>query len=125
MTIDVEAIQAGRETDILIAERVTGTSRLEARVDPVNRDGEPQFHWGYPVGHDFAPPYSTDITAALQLVDKWVADHAHLHQPFILRRIEGVWMAQFHRSGNTWFVEYGYTREMAICRAYLLATEPL
>lgn len=55
----------GRELDREIAERVFGRDRMNARVD---FDGEPQYHWGYPIGHDYAPRYSTDIAAAWQIV---------------------------------------------------------
>lgn len=59
-----------RELELQIAEQVFGMNRLEARVDPVNRDGEPQYFWGYPVGHDFAPQYARDIAAAMSVLDK-------------------------------------------------------
>lgn len=64
---EIDKLEAGRDTDILIAELLTGQSRLECRVDPMNRDGEPQFYWGYPVGHDFAPEYSTAIGATFEM----------------------------------------------------------
>lgn len=70
MIMDIDKLEAGRELDILVAELLTGQSRLECRVDPMNRDGEPQFFWGYPAGHDFAPEYSTDIRAAWLVVEK-------------------------------------------------------
>lgn len=66
---EIKAMQPGRELDIRIAELITGQSRFLCRQDPINRNGEPQFHWGYPVGHDFAPAYSTDIGAAFLVVD--------------------------------------------------------
>jgi hypothetical protein len=56
-------MEAGRALDFLIAEHVFGVDPSDARIDPMIRNGEPQFHWGYPWGHDFAPNYSTDIGA--------------------------------------------------------------
>lgn len=61
-----------RELDEQIAEKVFGRDRTSARVDPMNRDGEPQYHWGYPTGHDFAPFYSTDIAAAMVVAMKFM-----------------------------------------------------
>lgn len=69
-TEQIAALEQGREMDIAVAEMLTGQSRLECRQDPMNRNGEPQFHWGYPHGHDFAPAYSTDIGAAWAILDK-------------------------------------------------------
>jgi len=57
---DVRSLEIGRELDLCIAELITGQDRLMCRVDPMNRNGEPQFYWGYPLQHDFAPEYSTD-----------------------------------------------------------------
>lgn len=66
--IDIDTLPAGREFDILLAELITGQSRITCRIDPTEhgRNGEPQFHWGYPIGHDFAPNYTTDKNAAFQ-----------------------------------------------------------
>lgn len=62
------AAMSDRELDILLAELITGQPRFTCRQDPIQRDGEPQFHWGYPHGHDFAPAYSTDPAAAAEAV---------------------------------------------------------
>jgi len=63
-----------RDLDIKVAELVMGFDRLNARIDPMNRNGEPQYYMGYPHGHDFAPNYSTDIASAMLVVEKMFAD---------------------------------------------------
>lgn len=116
---------SGRALDLAVAERVMGFDRLTARIDPMNRDGEPQYYMGYPLGHDFAPVYSQSIEAAMQVVENM--------------REQG-WSITLtdddDRSGDhTWFVEftkhdakYFLTGEaadnelpVAICRAALEA----
>jgi hypothetical protein len=102
-----------RELDLDVAEKVMGFDRLTARVDPMNRAGEPQYHMGYPHGHDFAPFYSTDIAAAMQVVEK------------MERRVEIVyvpntalpWMVWLRDSERT----FAETLPEAICRAALAA----
>lgn len=59
-----------RQLDLQIAEKVFGYDRLTARIDPMNRDGEPQYHMDYPHGHDFALFYSTDISAAFMVIEQ-------------------------------------------------------
>lgn len=63
-------IKPGRELDITICELKLGQTVLECRQDPLLRDGEPQFHWGHPLGHDFAPEYSTDNMIALNELEE-------------------------------------------------------
>lgn len=63
-----------RKLDLEVAERVMGFDCSNARIDPMNRDGEPQYHMGYPIGHDFAPFYSTDIAAAFAVIGKLFMD---------------------------------------------------
>lgn len=63
-------IKPGRELDITICELKLGQPRFTCRTDPMNRNGEPQFHYGYPVGHDFAPEYSTDNMIALNELEE-------------------------------------------------------
>lgn len=107
-------LEAGREMDIRIAEFITGQSRLECRTDPMNREGEPQFYWGYPHGHDFAPPYSTSIAAAWAVVEQF-KDYAfelrNSHKPGI-----APWIAYIGT-----FLGTGETAPEAICRAALAA----
>lgn len=59
-----------RQLDLDVAEQVMGFDRMNARVDPMVRNGDPQYFMGYPVGHDFAPYYSIDIAAAFQVEDR-------------------------------------------------------
>jgi len=61
-------MKAGRELDMLIAEKVFGRERMLARFG--FEHGEPEYHWGYPMGHDRADHYSTNISAAWKVVEK-------------------------------------------------------
>jgi hypothetical protein len=61
-------MEPGRELDLLIAEKVFKRDRFNAREGFAH--GEPEYHWGYPVGHDRAPNYSTSISAAIQIVQQ-------------------------------------------------------
>lgn len=58
-----------RELDRAIAEKVFGCDPLNARHG-LHADGDIEYSWGYPLGHDVAPPYSTDIAAAWRVVDE-------------------------------------------------------
>lgn len=117
------SMQAGRELDLLIAEKVMGFDRWNARVDPMNRNGEPQYYMGYPHGHDFAPEYSTDLTAAMQVAMKlmqrpddgfWL--YAELTEP-------DLWLAGFENMEVERVSDTGETLPLAICRAALKACE--
>jgi hypothetical protein len=145
---EINKLEAGRELDILIAEKLLGVSRLEARVDPTVRDGEPQFHWGYPVGHDFAPNFSTDIAGAWRLVEHlreqgWIVRVQEMPDdlPFLAGsgwesgpapEIQRRAMCQLYRNtarkqqdcmfGRD-IVAFGETTALAICRAALTALE--
>jgi hypothetical protein len=59
-------VEASRELDRMIAEQVFGRDPLNARVG-LHADGDLEYHWGYPHGHDRAPAYSTDIAAAMAM----------------------------------------------------------
>ena len=103
-----------RELDQQVAEKVFGRERLTARVDPINRDGEPQYHWGYPVGHDFAPPYSTDIAAAIEIIFK-LADEGI----FVQIDFAQTWNVSFWKDGNCIGGDSQDALPEAICRAAL------
>jgi hypothetical protein len=117
MTID--EMPAGTELDDIIAIEVFGCDPWNARIDPSNQGGRRQFHWGYPVGHDFAPAYSTDIAAAWQVVDN-------------LKTHDTILSASGREGDDSWCVRLGYCDEegqkhwasaptlpLAICRAAL------
>jgi hypothetical protein len=113
---DVHSLEAGRELDIIMAEVILDQDRLQERYDPMNRDGEPQFFWGYPHGHDFAPDYSTSKIACFLVID-WVF------------KLKGIFEANAHslESDNQWHVAFNRknfsiasTFELAVCKAGLL-----
>lgn len=117
----VEDMEAGRAIDIAVAELLSGYSRLEARVDPTKRDGEPQFFWGYPAGHDFAPNYSTDIAAAWEVM-KWL-DIQAFHPSISGTTAEGAdgWEVEYY-GGEAWKIVWAPTAPLAISLAALKAS---
>jgi hypothetical protein len=114
---EINNLEAGRELDMLIAELVFGRDRLSARVDPMSRDGEPQYHWGYPQGHDFAPAYSTDIWAAWEVVEELkrrkVRTFIEVNPYAPIFRIEMTQPSEEYRA-------VGETIQVAICRTALM-----
>jgi hypothetical protein len=118
---EIDEMEAGGDDlDDLIAIEVFGCDPWNARVDPSNRGGRRQFHWGYPVGHAFAPRYSADIAAAWHVVDKMVA----LGEVFIVKG-DGLRTGDFQ---PRWTVMCGNMPRtdssnlpLAICRAALKA----
>ena len=48
----------GRELDEWIAEHIFGRDPLKARHG-LHENGDLEYYWGYPQGHDIAPHYST------------------------------------------------------------------
>ena len=62
-------MKAGRQLDSLIAEKVFDRDPLLARQG-LHANGDLEYSWGYPLGHDTAPAYSTDMNATLLVIDK-------------------------------------------------------
>jgi hypothetical protein len=108
-----------REVDLAIAEQVFGFNRLTARVDPMNRDGEPQYHMGYPLGHDFAPAYSTDPAAMMLVIERmrelgWESVTAY----GLFTDGEWRWTVSFHAAKEEYF-KVATTLPRAVCQAAL------
>jgi hypothetical protein len=61
-----DELLVGREMDRAIAEQVYGLDRSQARVG-LHPDGDIEYHWGYPVGHDLAPRFSTNMIDAYEM----------------------------------------------------------
>lgn len=120
----------GRELDFAVAEQVMGLDRANARVDSMNRNGEPQYHFGYPVGHDFAPNYSTDIAAAMQVIEKLRADgwtpeissyYPDLEWDVVFERCEQIGDSIYRSTGHGECSSQSLPE--CICRAALAAIE--
>lgn len=62
-------MEANRKLDHLIAEKVFGLDPLLARQG-LHANGDLEYSWGYPLGHDTAPAYSTDIRDAWKVVEE-------------------------------------------------------
>lgn len=107
-----------RHLDFRIAELVFERDPEGARVDPMNRNGERQYHWGYPLGHDFAPEYSTSLDAAMLIVE-------HYKKKGCTWKFEahpaGGWRCWLSGPVGDGFTEsgYEYTLPLAICRCVL------
>ena len=138
----------GRALDQAIAETVFERNRLLARF--VDDMSEPQYHWGYPIGHDVAPTYSTDLVLAFQVAQHMAerifrgvrGDPGHLDDDELNSltlaqcsslETDGAWMAAF-QVFNPWpedfepehvaglrAVALARTAPLAICRAALKA----
>jgi hypothetical protein len=142
---ELAKLEAGPAMDDLIVQHVFGKNPLaDARigVDPKNPT-RPQWHWGYPVGHDFAPAFSTDMNAAMQVFEKmnavridrdsdvsWLAGDGEDGPWFALEFTwfsvdrQRHWQAGLRKSydyeGDSWGVSaMADTAPLAICRAAL------
>lgn len=109
-----------RRLDFAVAQQVFDRDPLSARYDPTSHNGEPQYHWGYPLGHDFVPCYSTDIAAAMMVVEKMrerfsVDMESHEHPT-------REWQVKLWASGDIHGDERDESLSLAICRAALAAT---
>lgn len=107
----IDAMEAGRGMDRMVAEKVFEQNPLLARQGR-RADGEPEYHWGYPLGHDIAPHYSTDIDAAWRVVNT-------LSQ-FTLTMLIGRWRAMCFDGINSHEAE-AETAPLAICRVAIKA----
>ena len=107
-------LQAGRELDALVAEKVMGWRRIESTnlflIGPKHIEG------GFP-----APHYSTDISAAWQIVEKFkmtiTPNNCYPH-------VKAKWCADVELKGSheLWLAG-AETAPLAICRAALRAME--
>jgi len=91
---EILAMKPGRELDALIAEKVMG--------------------WSWGIIGDLIPAYSTDISAAWEVVEE-MGDCLHLRQ----HGEQGEWEAWFCGYPNS--KAHGETAPEAICKAALLA----
>ncbi len=63
----IDKMQAGRELDDLIEEKIFGKNRLRARQIGGN---QVEWYFGYPLGHDIARQFSTEDRWTMILLDK-------------------------------------------------------
>lgn len=110
--MDITTLQAGRELDVLIAERVFGYSVRSNYSNPLIDLGRGDIR---PL-----PEYSTDIAAAWLIIDYSLDPKNRLDWGFH-SLIEG-WTAYFWASGQSSLTGGGaHTPALAICRGALLA----
>lgn len=116
---DIYKLEAGRETDILISEVITGQDRLMCRTDPMNRDGEPQFHYGHPHGHDFASDFSTDPSAAMHILD--FVDGSYRLERYREDDNKLYFGCDLRLKDSIGVIRNCKTKELALCKALLMA----
>lgn len=110
-------LEAGREMDALVAEKVFGCDPLNARVG-LHKNGDLEYYWGYPVGHDIAPAYSTDISDAWRVIEHmqslgWSWE--------VLNTTKTAFGAVFSMSQDDVYGTDAETVPLAICKAALKA----
>lgn len=81
-------MKVGRELDRMIAEKVFGLDPMNARQG-LHADGDIEYHWGYPIGHDIAPHFSTNISDAWRIVEKITTPS----DPVAYKMVDGVAVA--------------------------------
>ena len=127
-------MNAGRELDALVAEKVMeqsvtwfglGEDKSLMFSDTIDRNEERrrrgEMLWGYPGGGD-VPEYSTNMTAAWEVVDRMRADAWFVDLEDSSSLTYGPWWCQFARSRYTAKGEStGQTAPHAICLAALKA----
>lgn len=130
----IEEMPAGREMDALVAEKVMGLTVVPDlisgsgfRATDMSRPSafQPELEPPMPLFEaNPIKPYSTDIAAAWEVVEK-IRLNATLDHIEERHEAEGVWVVQFcaKTSNEPWWHEhaYGDTVPLAICRAALLA----
>lgn len=123
--MNIDEMQAGREMDALVAERVMGWDRdvMGCLGAPKGaKEYDTQCHswigaWDENGNPNFLPHYSTDIAAAWQVVE-WMKDWN-----FTLDWLGSDWQAMFQTEDDGEFFVNADTALLAICRAALKALE--
>lgn len=134
-------LEAGRELDALVAEKIFGSLWRAYRSDdeeksvirlfaPSRADycEEIQYknQWGtssgfYPTDYPDLPAYSTDIAAAWEVVEKVGTGWLYLSLLQDSDKVAGYWRAAFHRLKETPQLVDADTAPLAICLAALKA----
>ena len=125
-------MNAGRELDALVAEKVMGWREVRCNVGGNIPYGEPDDDWnrdaradpahgftGIPRVHrEEVPDYSTSIAEAWLVVEKLSGQFA-VNLSCTSQPVR--WLCEFSRSENVWFNAHGRTPAEAICLAALKA----
>jgi hypothetical protein len=111
----IESLEAGKELDALVAEKVMGLNLVYvANSKDTLLDEEPY-------SAERTPEYSTDISAAMQVVEK-IKGTPGEYEPFTMID-RGYWEVGYFSGGyedyNGWSVR-GDTLPLAICRSALI-----
>jgi hypothetical protein len=142
---EILRMKPGRELDILIAEKVFGWKRIEGPHYDYNGPCEygdvlipPEMSEDeafammppkgkVPLGYFVTQKYSTDISAAWEIIEKFpifeIEKHSIFSSTYFLPPTwpkDGIWCVLMDEKWNR-FVGYGETAPEAICKAALLA----
>jgi len=109
-----------------IAENVFERDPMNARIC-INRNGEqkgePQYHWGYPLGHSRAPHYTKDMTFAWLIMEN-MKERIIYKYPVMPNIVyhwsDELWHCEFF-SGDWMRTATAKTAELAICLAAIIA----
>lgn len=115
-------MEAGRELDEIVAEKVMGWTYIETDIATIWSNAD------YTLDIDALPLFSTDIAAAWQVVEHFRTMFPHDEQPMVLSMFHGKWQCAVACSTDAHAYELyiGYeveaeTAPLAICLAALKA----
>ncbi len=112
--MSINILKPGRELDALIGEKLFGVRYEFVHDDYMIPDPED------PIAYDVCPHYSTDITAAWQVLEKLMS--MTKQQDIHLEHLEGEWgVSTCHELGEWKDWVRAETAALAICRAALQA----
>ena len=118
--MDYDNLDAGREMDALIAEKVMGTPKGDRPGEWLNEKGN------WLCDTDELPPYSTSISAAWEVVEKLNKHCFHIMRFTFGEKegvaLESVWYRATFDYSEKIFVE-APSAPLAICRSALKAVE--
>ena len=120
--MDIDTMEAGREMDALVAERVMGWRH----PDTSGHNADQMLPPDWVAWNDIrsVPPFSTDIAAAWQVLEKFLP-HVRVECHKDSDYTDGTgWHADIWADSGHGCSEGASTAPVAICRAALKAVEP-
>jgi hypothetical protein len=118
--MDAEQIKIleGRDLDRAIAERVFKRDPMTARRG-LHKNGDVEYHWGYPAGHDIAPYYSVSRDACALMEVELIKQ---VHPGYYTEQLERVLEKELWPKGDSVTMFSLITASPVMrCRAALLA----
>ena len=116
--MNIDKMEAGRELDALVAERVMG---LDVKITDWKSDRYGRYKVKhYRVGNSFLPEYSTDISAAWTVIEKMINLDYGIHMGLNKGNFE---IAIYPLGDSDWIYISAPTAPLAICKAALKSLE--